>query len=165
MPISPTAYTHTLAAKLVPAIDKIRNLSAKFGLRPYVVRLVRTKWTGEMRGDGVEEVIWTKDLNPVPKLSNNLASIDMQLQNIGLDEQGSLYVSRISPTMTENELLGKRPDGTSIPANETFFWEIEFQRPDGTTPIKRRFYPDTLPSLDAGNCQWTMNIKRAQGDR
>lgn len=165
MPISPTQYNKTLAAKLAPTIDKIRGLSAKFGLRPYVVRLVRTRWTGEVRGDGVEEVIWTKDFVPTPKLDNNLGSIDMQLQNIGLDEQGSLRVSQISTSYTEQELLGKTVDNQSIPLNETFFWEVEFQRSDGTQPIKRRFYPDTLPTLDPGNCQWTINIKRAQGDR
>lgn len=165
MPIQPNQYSKTLAAKLGPVADKIRDLSSVFGLRPYIVRLVRTRWTGEVRGDGVEEVIWSKDFVPTPKLDNNLGSIDMQLQNIGLDEQGSLRVSQISTSYTEQELLGKTADNQSIPLNETFFWEIEFMRRDGTQPIKRRFYPDTLPTLDPGNCQWVINIKRAQGDR
>lgn len=144
-------------------LDDLRQINTDLGMRPYRVFLVRTRWSGESRGEGVETVISEEELSPTPKVEP-VSSVNRQLLDIGIDEQGSLNVSEISPRYTEFQLLGLTPNGESIPPNETFSWEVTLMRGDGPHK-RRRFLVQGVPSYQAEELQWTVRLNRAGADR
>ena len=145
-------------------LDEIRQLNADFGLRPYRVFMVRTRWSGESRGEGTETVFDERELLPPPKV-DPVSSVARQLLDIGTDEQGTLQVSEISPRYTEKELLGYSRLGGQIPDNETFYWEVTLLRGDHEAKTRRRFLVVGVPSYDAEGMQWTVRLGMAGTDR
>lgn len=145
-------------------IDELRQLNTDFGLRPYRVYLIRTRWSGKRRGEGVETVFSEKEVTPTPKI-DQISSLQNQLLDIGLDETGQLTVSEISPRYTETELTGVAQDGAEIPRNETFYWEVDLSRGDLDAKRRRRFVPKTAVYYDAENLQWTVTLTRVGNDR
>src|SRR6266704_2908723 len=87
--------SRTLVRKLVPTVDKLRDLNTKFGVRPYVVHVIRTRWTGGERGIGQEVVVQDVALLPTPKVTD-LTGLTLQIQQIGAIEAGSVRVSEMS---------------------------------------------------------------------
>jgi hypothetical protein len=113
----------------------------------------------------VESLIREEEILPVPKIQE-MASVQLQLLDIGMDEQGSLQVSQISPRYTENQLLGRNPDGSGIADNETFSWEVRLDKGDVSDLKKRRrFMVKGVPSFKAESLQWSVNLIRAGSDR
>src|SRR5258708_15043785 len=53
---TPGLFAHSLARALIPVVDAVRDLNARFGMRPYVTRWVFTSWSGGARGVGPEIV-------------------------------------------------------------------------------------------------------------
>lgn len=145
-------------------LDEIRQLNADFGMRPYRVHFVRTRWSGETRGEGVETVFFVEELTPPPKV-DPVSAIARQLLDIGSDEQGSLQVTEISPRYTEHQLIGYDRMGDQIPDNETFYWEVTLLRGDSDTLSRRRFLVSGIPSYDAEGLQWSVRLARAGSDR
>lgn len=145
-------------------LDELRQIAADLGARPYRVFLVRTSWSGGKRGRGVEVVIQETEVLPTPKVET-LSSINLQMLDPGLDEQGNLSVTEISPRYTENQLLGRNEDGTEIAENETFSWEISLSRGDRDSKKRRRFMIRGVPSYEATNLQWKVQLVRSGSDR
>jgi len=58
--------SRTLTRRLISTVDGLRDLLTRFGLRPYEVRMVRTKWTGGYRGAGQEIVVFDEAILPTP---------------------------------------------------------------------------------------------------
>lgn len=143
--------------------DDLRDLRVELGGRPYRIFLVKTRWTGEVRGDGVEEVFYEEELLPVPKLST-LSSVALTVQSVGLDEVGELQVSEISPRYNEFQLRGLTERGEPLEDNETFYWEVAFFR-HGVSTTRRRFLPRSTPYYDAIALQWSLGLVRAGRDR
>ena len=158
-------FGSTLAGGLIPCVDKLRDLNTKFGVRPYIVRQVFTRWSGGLRGRGVEEVVLESAVLPTPKVAS-LDALDSTLISIGNTEYGSLEVSQISGRYTEDYILGRNAFGDQTPADAQFYYEIEFPDENGRFPgIKRRFTVSGTPSYNPGGFQWTVQLTRAAQDR
>ncbi len=156
----------TLVRKLVPTVDKLRDLATKFGIRPYIVRMVRTRWTGGRRGSGQEYVVQNVSILPTPKVSD-LTGLSLNVESIGAVEVGSLRLSGISMEYTEYQLSGKDADGNPPGEDEQVYWEIYLPAPDGSfaNGIRRRFVPRSAPWMRAGSVGWQVMLERAAGDR
>jgi hypothetical protein len=165
-PILDHEYRDTLLGEFLDddCLDELRQLAADFGARPYRVFLVRTRWTGGKRGKGVERVSQETEILPTPKLET-LASVNLQMLDVGVDEQGAVSVSEISPRFTENQLLGRNEDGSGIPDDETFSWEIALSRGDRGDDKRRRYNIRGVPSYEATALQWKVQLIRAGSDR
>lgn len=154
----------TLAQQLIPVADSIRDLYTSFGLRPYKVRIVRTQWSGGVRGRGTPHVASTLDLLPTP-LVQDLTTLTEILQPIGLDEVGTIAVSEISGRFTDDQLRLLARDGEQSGPDEEVFYEIEFPQPNGGPSVKRRFFLRGAPYYSAGRFQWSIRLEKTNEDR
>lgn len=154
----------TLMQSLVPCVDGIRDLYTCLGTRSYVVVLVRTKWSGGERGTGVEEIVSEETILPVPRVGP-VSSMNRVNEPVGLLEQGELKVDQISARYTEDHLLGMPVDGSKMPYDENFYWELRVIPADGSPQVRRRFFPKGVPNLDMMQVQWSVQIERASQDR
>jgi len=153
----------TLLASLAPTVDCIRDLYTSFGARPYQVSLVWTAWSGGKRGHGVESVVREEMVLPTPKVSD-LTDLSRELSSIGVDEVGSVRVSEISVSYGEDRLLGRGDDGTKIPDDQNFYWEIRAPQSSGDS-VRRRFVPKAAPTKDAMSFQWKISLLKVSEDR
>lgn len=152
-----------LIPDLTCVVDDIRDLYTVLGARPYSVTLVWTRWSGGSRDVGVEEVFKQCPLLPTPKVSD-LSNLDKEVFSIGSEEVGGIRVSQISPRFNEDQLIGQETDGTPIPPDQNFYYEVEFFRADGAN-TRRRFAPSSAPNLDPTKFQWWIDLRRAWQDR
>lgn len=156
----------SLGQDLVPVADSIRDIATEFGMRPYEVTLVRTRWSGTARNQGVENVVQETVLLPTP-LITDLSGVAQINTAIGLDEFGEVLLQEISPSMREEQLRGFGPNGEPIAPNENFYIEVEFPPPgfvdrDGE---RRRFTLKGVPMYFADKFQWQVRLERQRGDR
>lgn len=158
------AYAKTLVQKLTPVADKVWNLATRLGGLPYRVFIVRTKWTGGKRNHGVEEVESVMPVLPTPEVGA-LTAQSQVLQAVGLDEVGSVMVTSISSSYTEDELVGLGPQGQPISDDRNFYWEIEFMRPLPDAPVRRRYVVKSSPFLDATAFGWAITLEKAGEER
>lgn len=160
------AFRRTLAQRLRPTADKLRDLLTRAGLRPYIVRLIWTQWSGGMRGyGGVEEIFKEEMLLPTPKVVN-IESLDSTVQATGIEEFGIVEVTQISGRYTENFLRGLSEAGDEIADDQQFFWEIEYPNENGTFPgIKRRFSLASAPEYQPGKFGWKVKLDKAIENR
>jgi hypothetical protein len=154
----------TVAAKLVPVADNLRDLQVKLGIRTYQVRIIKTRWTGGYRGDGVEIIVSSMDVLPTP-LVDNVGNLSEQVQSYGLVEDGTMQISEISGRYTESEVLGWASPSQPPADDEQVFWEVEYPQTDGRGVRKRRFLPITAPAYNAENLQWTVTVTRSNPER
>lgn len=155
---------NTLARKLISVADRLRDLQTRFGLRPYIVRIIRTKWTGGIRGVGEEIITHQRDILPTPKVSD-MASLAQIVQPIGLDEVGSLQLAEISGRYTEDELRGLDHEGVGPEPDEQVFYEIEYPNQNGGPSERRRFFARSAPMYNAGRVEWVVTLERAHEGR
>jgi hypothetical protein len=162
--LSGDAMQQTLVRKLTPVADKIRDLGTKLGGYEYQVALVRTRWSGGKRNVGTEIVIDVRPILPTPKL----ISLDNQiltLQNVGLDEVGTIIVRQISPAYTEDELRGLGPQGEPIPTDQNFYYEIVLPRPLPEKPVRRRYQLRGTPDYQPTRFGWSVTLLKAGEER
>lgn len=155
----------TLAQKLIPIADNVRNLFTRFGMRPYKVRIVRVRWSGGKRGRGAPHVARSIDLLPTP-LVEDLSALTEVLEPIGVDETGVVTVSEISGRFTDDQLRYLSDDGAPPGPDEEVFYEIEYPQPDGAGgDVVRRFTLRGAPDYKAGRFQWSVRLEKANEDR
>ena len=157
-------FSKTLAAQFIPLADELRQMAVEFGLRPYTVHLVRIHWSGFERYEGTPTVTQDDPILPTPKISS-LDALNEVLHVIGLDEHGSIQLSQISGTYTEESLRGMDSAGNPVGSNDEFFYEIMFPRPDGLPGERRRFTISGTPIYDSGRLQWTVRLEKSDQDR
>ncbi len=159
-----------LVVRLVPVVDKIRQLYISFGLRPYRVFLVHVMWTGTQRGDGNEVEISRREILPTPRLLDMNATSEI-LRAYGLTEEGGVAVDQITTKYTEDDLMGRTPDlnDPAVPRtglrNVDFFWEVQESRPSNPPPTPRRYEPNSVPMLGRDRFQWRVTLSKQQFDR
>lgn len=166
--VVPTGFdlAGSFGRQLVSVADSARNIAAELGLRPYEVRLVRTRWTGGSRGEGVEEVVSAVPLTPIPKLQS-LDTLQTVVNPGGLEELGAVRVSEISGKYSEEFLRGWDANDNAVAKDTQFYWEILFPQ-EGSVPdrgIHRRFTLGAAPFNDIENAQWVVVLLRQRGDR
>jgi hypothetical protein len=150
----------------VSVADSLRDLYTTFGLRPYVVSLVRTRWSGGKRSIGAEIV----ESNPITILPTPLVTDMSALTEvntpIGLDEIGEILLSQVSGSYTEDFLRGHDPAGRPVQTDEQFYYEIEFPPPcEGRQGERRRFVMKGAPMYFSDQFQWQIRLERARMDR
>lgn len=161
----PTPLCGTLARGLIGVADSLRNLYAAFGLRPYVVRLIKTRWSGGRRGVGAEYVTSDVPLLPVPLVSD-ISSLSEIVTPAGLDEFGEVALTQLSGAYTEDFLRGHDPEGRPASVDEQVYYEIEFPPPcTGADGERRRFLLRGAPHYQADAFGWTVRLERARQDR
>jgi hypothetical protein len=151
----------SLARRFVPLADSLRDLLTRFGLRSYRVLAVRIAWSGGRRGYGTPTVVSEELLLPTPKIAPTL---DQVIQPIGALEVGSVEMSQISGRYSEEQLLGLEEDGSPLPPNVEFFYEVEFF-PHAGPSVRRRFAPKGTPTYYPGRLQWTLRLERSFDSR
>jgi hypothetical protein len=170
-PVQSHLVGKTLAQQLSPIVDSIRQIATDFGLRPYRVFLVHVEWTGPTRGIGVANEISRREILPTPVVAD-MSSTSRILHAVGMVEEGSIKLSKVTASLTEDDLLGRTPDlkaadGTRRDRrNIEFFYEVVQQRPVGVEPaVRRRYVPDTAADLRPGMPGWTISLRKQQQDR
>lgn len=161
---TPELLKRSLGQRLIPVIDRVRDLATQLGTRPYRVRLIRTRFSGPRRGVGVESVVYDLELLPTPKVVD-MSSLTEVITPAGMNEQGTVQLQQISGRYTEEMLVGVGPDGNQVAANEAVYYEVEFFRRDGGPSEKRRFVRDVLPFYDAGKVEWVVTLVSAVDNR
>lgn len=153
------------AGRLGRLWDKARDLKAKAGLRPYSVAIVRARSAaGRRRGDGVFDVVGEWQILPTPKVSG-MGALSELLNSDQLREMGTIMLSEISISYTEDMLLGRGPDGVAIGQDETVFYEVRWLAPNGSVTQRRRFVSSSPPDLRAESAEWVITLTRAPHDR
>jgi hypothetical protein len=175
--------SRTLARQLIPTADLLRDLRTRFGMRPYSVHVVRTRWSGGARGEGVETVVSDLVILPTPRIVD-LSSLSVVVQSAGADELGSVQLDEISGRFTDEQLQGRHDDGSPPNLDEQVFYEVFFPQfsaatRGGVLPItlpatlggppvvapRRRFSPVSAPHYTAGRFEWVIRLERARPDR
>ncbi len=170
-PPAPYGVPQTLAGRLTPVADRLRNLLAKNGLRPYRVWLVHASWSGAKRGIGQLTVTSRRELLPVPRV-RDMNTVRRNVLAMGLTEEGDIIIDQISAKYTEDDLTGRTPDvvDPSIPRtsrpNVEFWYEVQESRPSTPPPPIRRFSPPAAaPMLSRGGLMWTVVLSKQGEDR
>lgn len=154
---TPELLKNSLARKLVPVVDRARDIATRLGARPYRVRIVRTNWTGDRRGAGIEQVVSTQELVPTPKVID-VSTLAEVVTPIGTTEIGLVQLQQVSGRYTEEFLSGVDPDGRPPAPTDDVFYEIEFFRTDGRQSDKHRFALANAPYYNATKVQWLVTL-------
>ena len=158
--------SRTLTRRLISTVDGLRDLLTRFGLRPYEVRMVRTKWTGGYRGAGQEIVVFDEAILPTP-LILGLDGVTRIVQPVGLDEIGACQLTQVSGRYAEGYLTGRDANGSPLDEDTQYYFEVVFPTPNTVSDgaPRRRFYAATAPTYDAGNFEWRVTLQRSHSDR
>ncbi len=154
---TPDLLKRTLARKLVPAVDKIRDINTRLGARPYRVKLVRTRSTGGERGMGVEAVVLEMDIVPTPKVID-MTTLEEVVTPLGPTEIGLVQLQQVSGRYTEDQLVGVDAQGNRPGKSDNVYYEIQFFRPDGQPASRHRFALSVVPYYDATKFQWVISL-------
>lgn len=161
---TPQTLAHSLGRALIFPVDKIRDLNTRLGLRPYIVRWIYTRYSGGARGIGEESVIVDERVLPTP-LILDLSGVAEIVTAAGADEQGGVMLTEFSGCYTEEKIRGLGDGGESIPADQAFYYEIEFLRADGVRGERRRFVISGVPEYSADDYTWRIKLARSRPDR
>ncbi len=156
----------SLAVRLGKRVDRLRQIDARLGFRPYRVFLVWTTWDGIERGEGDQRVVCRAPLLPVP-LVQDLTSLTKTKFSAGKYPTGSLRISEIATCYTAEVLAGRvLPDKPEdqVPHPYQFFYEVVMDGRLGCEPERRRFNLSSEPWLDAENFQWVLVLEKTTGD-
>jgi hypothetical protein len=166
-PLTPAQAQATLANRFTRVADNLRQLATTFGIRPYRVFLVWSKWTGSERGEGFEQVIQQLEILPTPNV-RSLDNIALSPLSTGVIPMGSVKVSEVSTSLTYDQLTGRMypvPHEEHIPEPYEFFYEI-VEDGRGDNPAKRmKFAILGEPMRNADNVEWTFTLTRVSEDR
>lgn len=156
----------SLASRLSPIADKLRQIAVDKGLRPYRVALVWTKFGGEAEGEGTEREVKRVEILPTPKVVN-LDSITFNQFHPGMFPIGSIRVERVSASFSDDLLRGlvvPSPEDL-VPQPWTFSYEVFLDgRHEGQPPQRWRFRLLSQPFLQPGKEGWTLMLARVNAD-
>jgi hypothetical protein len=154
---TPDTLRGSLAQRLVPVVDRVRDLNTSLGMRPYRVRIVRTRWAGGRRGVGVESVVFEIDILPTPKVVD-LNTLQEMVTPVGVTEIGLVQLQEVSGRYSEDFLVGVDASGSPVPDSDDVYYEIEWIRADGKQTDRHRFTLAVVPYYAATKVQWTLTL-------
>jgi hypothetical protein len=188
-PLDAPEARRTLAHRLGRRVDRLRQFSTRFGLRPYRVTLVWTKWTGRERGQGREEEIPGGRIEVLPTpMVKNLDAGNLSLMAAGMLPVGSVRVSKISVNYTQDQLVGlaipdevfterneppraksagelpKKPSNVDLPQPFDFHWEVREDGRGDDPPPRWRFRLASWPERRPGDVEWRVTLERVSDD-
>lgn len=155
---SPDEFASTLGQKLIRTVDTLRDLQTRFGMRPYVVRLIRVRWTGGARGVGEPVTVRSEVILPTPRVLD-VGSMRDVMEMIGRTETGDIRITEISGRYSEGFLRNVDADGDPLGENESAFWEVDFPGQNRGGTAERRFYElSSVPVYESDRFQWTLML-------
>lgn len=174
-PLGPRQAVRTLAQKLAPLADRMRQLNTRFGIRPYRVFMNWTLWNGEEAGQGHEELKRRVEILPTP-LVKSLDALAFSAWHAGTLQVGSVKVSEVSVVQySEDQLRGLDPRvipgldltgvNVTIPEPWDFFYEVVEDGRAGPIPDRPRFRLANTPFRQAEKMQWTFMLERTERQR
>lgn len=119
-----------LAQRLQPTVDRLRARMTRFGLRPYQVFMVWTRWSGAERGEGAEHELARIEIVPRPKV-DDLTRVSLSPFSAGILPVGSLSVSEVSGMLTADNLRGYAVPGQAYVDS----CRVQPASPLGGTPV------------------------------
>lgn len=176
--LRPNEARHTLAHRLGPRVDRLRQLSTRFGLRPYRVFLTWTRAQGAAVGRGDEAVVARVEILPTPRVTD-MTALARRPWSVGQLPEGTVRVDRVSVLFTADNLsglvipsdpprripTGQLVGGTALvpktdPQIDFFYEVVEDGR--GDDPSRReRFRLFGQPYRDAGGISWVVLLEAA----
>lgn len=102
-----------IAERLQPTVDRLRARYTTFGLRPYRVFMVWTRWSGSERGEGNERLVGSVEIVPRPKV-DDLTRVSLSPFSAGILPVGSLAISQVSALLTADNLKGLAVPGQAM---------------------------------------------------
>lgn len=164
-PLTPWQAKASLAQRLSPIGDRLRQFATTFGIRPYRVSLVWTRFTGEERGEGTEIEIGRHEILPTPKVGE-LTSLQNLGYSAGVLSTGTLRVDNISAGLTRAQLVGLEIPGRGqafeMPPDVDFWYELIEDGRGGDTPVPARFRIASEPVRIPGNVSWSIMIEKQE---
>lgn len=119
-----------LAERLQPTVDRMRGRYENYGLRPNLVYMVWTKWTGDERGEGREYEVAKVKIVPTPKV-DDLTKLSLSPFTGGTLPTGSIGLSQVTAVLTADNLKGLAVPGQAyVDACRAFYTGMP-----GGTPI------------------------------
>lgn len=164
--LKPEQAKATFAHRFGRRADGLRQITTRFGLRPYNVWLVWGVWSGKERGAGTFKELKRIDVVPNPKIED-LSSISLDPRSAGILPVGSIRLSRISATFAADQLMGKwvpTEPSDRLPDNVEFFYEVQEDGRDGHAGARMRFRPMSNPFRRAGKIDWQITLERIDED-
>ena len=185
-PLTPHEARRTLANRLGPKADRLRQLATKFGARPYRVTLVWTKWTGSSRGEGDELVIREMEILPTPKVQT-LDSVSFSIFHAGTIPVGSVRLTEVSLGITYDMLNGhalpkqeedpcdevwqewckckEEQHADQIPQPFDFFYEVCEDGRGDDPPVRQKYRLLNVPFREATKVYWSLMLEKIAEDR
>lgn len=165
--LKPFEARRTLAHRLSPRVDRIRQIATKLGIRPYECYLVWQKWNGSERGEGTPTEARRIQILPNPKVED-IAAVSLGLFGIGMIPVGSIRVTRISASrFTQDMLTGKwvpTQHENTIPEPYSFFYEIVEDGRGDDPPVRAKYRLLSTPFRRAGQVDWTILLEKISED-
>lgn len=145
----------SLVEDLGEVADDLRQLNTDFGLRPYRLFSVVSRWTGGSKGRGTQVLVQETEFLPTPEVAN-VDRLAGQLGSAGLNEVGTIRVTELSPRLTEDDirdLFHIQP----LPQDQEGWLELRIDRRDGST-TRRRFVVKGAPMRRADEFDWHVKL-------
>jgi hypothetical protein len=156
----------SLAHRIAPRIDKVRQIATKLGLRPYRVALVWTAFDGSERGEGTEVEVKRIELLPTPKLQG-MDGVMLNPFTIGLVPIGMVRLKLVSATYTFDVLSGfwvPEQHEKHIPQPINFRYEVVEDGRGDSVPKVQKFRLAAKPERQAGSVSWLVLLERIGTD-
>lgn len=143
-----------LGIELQSLVDELRRIPHEEALRPFRVYLV---WT---RRDAQQVFQEFRRIELQPVTVSSLDAVQLQLAAWGLNPEGQIRLSRVSPQQVDEDDLRGLILHAPIPPDVQFFYEVvRTPRCAAEGPTRRRrFVLASLPFLDAPRFQWTLQL-------
>jgi hypothetical protein len=156
----------SLANRLGPRVDRLRQIATNFGLRPYRVYLVWAKYSGEERGEGYSDEQARIELLPTPKVMD-LNSVAFSPFSGGVLPVGSVRIEKVSVTYTQDTLKGLQlPEGHEnvVPQPWEFYYEIVEDGRGDPNPLRAKYRLAAAPFRRPGKVDWSIVLERISED-
>jgi len=166
-PLTPQQARRTLAHRFTRVADRLRQLGTKFGIRPYRVFLVWTRWDGGERGQGREQVVQELEILPTPNV-RSLDSLALSPISTGVLPVGSVRLTEVSTSLTYDQLTGRmypQPHVDHVPEPWEFFYEVREDGRGDDPPRRMKFSLFSEPHRNAENVEWVVVLSRVSEDR
>ena len=153
---------HRLGSRLAP---RLWQLGTKFGIRPYRVFLVWTRWSGEERGEGSECIVNRHELLPTPKV--DVSGVSYEGTHMGRVPTGSVTLTEVAVTYTADELNGlmfPKPHEDTLPEPNDFYYEVVEDDRGDPCPQRAKYRISRQPMRDAENVMWRVGLERMSED-
>lgn len=174
-PLAPGKAGASLASRLGVVADRARQLNTKFGIRPYRVFLVWTRFDGAESGEGYEVLMRRTEILPTPKV-DSLDNVAFSPWHAGVLQVGSLKVSEVSTVSFGEDVLrgfdttlipdlGLCGPSPTIPEPWDFFYEVVEDARGGDCPERPRYRLANVPFRKAESQEWVFTLERSSRER